>query len=83
MVNEALHPDNADERAPHLVIDGTIYDRLPFRRADEGLDEDALCVDCDAEDGQIHELGCDAETCPKCGEQLIGCGHVTDPHDQE
>ena len=33
-----------------------------------------LCHDCGAEEGQIHELGCDMECCPYCGGQLISCG---------
>ena len=32
------------------------------------------CHDCDAREGQLHQLGCDMECCPKCGGQLISCG---------
>jgi ribosomal protein L44E len=31
------------------------------------------CHDCDASVGQLHILGCDMETCPICGGQLISC----------
>jgi len=31
------------------------------------------CHDCGAKEGEIHELGCDMERCPKCGNQLISC----------
>jgi len=31
------------------------------------------CHDCNAKEGQYHELGCDMETCPFCGGQLISC----------
>jgi len=31
------------------------------------------CHDCNAKPGELHELGCDMETCPKCGGQLISC----------
>ncbi|KKN07683.1 hypothetical protein LCGC14_1064560 [marine sediment metagenome] len=32
-----------------------------------------VCHDCGAEEGQLHEFGCDMETCPFCGNQLISC----------
>lgn len=31
------------------------------------------CRDCGIEEGGIHKYGCDMESCPFCGEQLIGC----------
>jgi hypothetical protein len=31
------------------------------------------CHDCGVTEGQLHELGCDMEYCPFCGEQLITC----------
>jgi hypothetical protein len=31
------------------------------------------CHDCNAGDGQVHHDGCDAERCPGCGGQMIGC----------
>ncbi len=34
----------------------------------------ATCHDCVVEEGQLHELGCDMERCPFCGNQLITCG---------
>jgi len=33
----------------------------------------AICHDCGAKEGQLHELGCDMERCPFCGGQLISC----------
>lgn len=35
--------------------------------------EIATCTDCGAEEGELHELGCDMERCPFCGGQLITC----------
>lgn len=31
------------------------------------------CHDCGAREGEIHELGCDMESCPFCGGQLLSC----------
>ena len=31
------------------------------------------CGDCSHEAGDYHDLGCDMEPCPRCGEQLITC----------
>ena len=33
-----------------------------------------ICHDCGAEEGQLHDMGCDCERCPFCGGQLITCG---------
>lgn len=33
------------------------------------------CPECGVEEGQLHQLGCDMEVCPICGNQLIGCEH--------
>ena len=57
--------------------DGEDYLRIPV--GDEGdlyygiADEGFRCHDCNAAYGEYHHAGCDAETCPKCHEQLIGC----------
>ena len=34
------------------------------------------CHDCECPPGGFHHPGCDAERCPKCGGQAIGCGCV-------
>lgn len=36
--------------------------------------EKNTCGDCDVEEGCCHLPGCDMETCPFCGRQLISCG---------
>ena len=32
------------------------------------------CHDCGVVKGQYHAEGCDVEQCPRCGQQLLGCG---------
>ena len=39
----------------------------------EKVRERAMCHDCGALEGALHERGCDMERCPFCGHQLITC----------
>jgi hypothetical protein len=32
------------------------------------------CHDCGVKEGELHILGCDMESCPFCGCQLLSCG---------
>jgi ferredoxin len=40
------------------------------------------CGDCGCIEGELHEIGCDMERCPVCGNQLISCDHISDVFDQ-
>ena len=40
------------------------------------MTEPRSCYDCGAKPGELHEPGCDVETCPRCGSQMISCGCV-------
>jgi len=33
------------------------------------------CHDCQVEQGELHQKGCDVEQCPVCETQLISCEH--------
>jgi hypothetical protein len=69
------YADEEHPRAPKIELKGKVYDRVPFKPEDP----DYLCIDCDAAEGELHELGCDTEECPRCGEQLISCGCLPIP----
>lgn len=67
-----------------LVIGGVNYKRIPFLgkrdQASSYFDlteenqKDIKCHDCGCRAGKYHHPGCDMETCPVCGEQLLSCG---------
>ena len=77
-ISNALFADAQHPHRPKLRIEGKPYDRRTF----EPEEANRRCIDCDALPGELHELGCDAEDCPACGEQLIGCGHLPADEDE-
>jgi hypothetical protein len=67
-----------EQERPHLIIDGSKYERIRYGSPDEYGDIEYpyyqhLCHDCAVIKGQIHLFGCDMERCPKCKNQLITC----------
>jgi hypothetical protein len=75
MADADIYADEEHPRAAKIELKGKVYDRVPFKPEDP----DYLCIDCDAAEGELHELGCDTEECPRCGEQLISCGCLPIP----
>jgi hypothetical protein len=61
-----------------LTIRGEDFVRVGYGNPKEGWkvgeDPPPACHDCNVRVGAAHHLGCDAERCPRCGGQLIGCG---------
>jgi hypothetical protein len=57
------------------LLDG-IYGRVRYgaETDDWGARSGRRCHDCNVAPGGLHHRGCDVERCPRCGEQLIGCG---------
>ena len=68
---EKIH---AAQNQPKVLIGGVLFDRVRYgdERDDWGADQHG-CHDCRVIKGQVHVRGCDAEQCPNCGGQLIGC----------
>lgn len=59
-----------------VFVNGKKYERI--RCGDEhdfdpNMKEGERCHDCGALKGHYHHWGCDAERCPACYGQLIGC----------
>ncbi|MCU1365540.1 MAG: hypothetical protein JWN39_1179 [Ilumatobacteraceae bacterium] len=63
-----------------VEIEGSLFDRVPY--GNEGLPlpkPHPPCNDCGAIEGQLHHFGCDLESCPRCGQQLISCDCDSEP----
>ena len=57
-------------------IGGKVFPRIPAGGAGDFLedaDAQSRCHDCNALHGHQHHWGCDAESCPACGGQMISC----------
>ena len=69
-------------KSKSIKIAGKYYARIPYGAERYQWDSNVPCHDCQAHCGEFHAPGCDAEECPKCGEQAISCGcneeHVDD-----
>lgn len=68
-------------RGPLVKIEGKLYQRIRFGQPHDKAYEyengnmrpNDTCGDCGCHINGLHHWGCDMETCPKCGKQLIGC----------
>jgi hypothetical protein len=65
----------AAQYEPQILVNGQPLDRIRYRDEREHFmkDFDGNCGDCAVRPGQLHVPGCDWETCPHCGRQLISC----------
>lgn len=57
-----------------------VGDDAEFRQWDDGR-----CHGCNQETGEPHVPGCDSETCPRCGGQMMSCNceHEERPYMEE
>lgn len=61
---------------PRIRVGDDFFDRYPHGHAANLGGEKAgerPCGDCMALAEQLHADGCDCETCPSCGSQMLGC----------
>lgn len=63
-----------NKKFPFCAVSEKSWDKaLNKARSEIKLKIVGICHDCGCKEGEIHELGCDMEKCPFCGEQLIMC----------
>jgi hypothetical protein len=61
------------EMSAYLSFPKTSSGRIRAMRQATMVVKRERCGDCHALEGEYHELGCDLERCPFCGDQLISC----------
>ena len=55
------------------------FDEMPVMKPDPAR----RCHDCNVAAGGFHHPGCDMEECPRCHGQLLSCGCLDDPDEDE
>jgi hypothetical protein len=66
----------------HTEIAGKEYERVRYGSEAAPLPY-SHCPDCAVERGQLHIRNCDAEACPACGAQALGCDCGADTSDRK
>lgn len=61
--------------------DGKKLPSIPYNPEHGGADQ--TCHDCNVRRGGRHHPGCDMEECPRCTNQLIGCGCLDKEEEDE
>ena len=62
------------QKVATVVVDGKEHNRVRYGDESEDWGADrGPCHDCGVIKGEFHVPSCDAERCPACGGQAIGC----------
>ena len=74
MCGEDMHAAVTCKELPVETIDGPMAP-VPYgsEAEDWGAASGAPCHDCNVRPGGFHHPGCDVESCPRCGGQLLTC----------
>jgi len=64
-------PNNSGCWSTLINSAGEEFERIPY--GGQGEDTSMPCGDCNVKPYKYHHFGCDNETCPACGDQLLGC----------
>lgn len=75
MVSCSCHENNVVE-----FPNGEVLPSVPYHNS---YGESSPCHDCNAPEGGFHHPGCDAERCPICQGQLISCGCLDEPEEDD
>ena len=61
-------------QAKTVALCGEVFERIACgQRYDEITNPPDWCSDCGVAKGEIHQVGCDCELCPCCGDQFAFC----------
>lgn len=59
---------------PTLILNGKEYEKVRMGSEVGDYPDWNECGDCAVRKGEYHVWACDWEQCPRCGNQLLGCG---------
>jgi hypothetical protein len=64
--------------ADSCAVNTVRINNVVYTRDTTTYDEGERCHNCNIKNrgGHVHHMPCPVERCPKCGGQLISCGHV-------
>lgn len=63
----------AAQKETHVLIDGVAHERIKYGSETRWKWKAPSCHGCAVLKGEYHVPGCDAEQCPVCGGQALGC----------